>query len=59
MGNSLETLPEDIEAVHSVLLTTRAELASVRAQQSDDQAMIVHLKVGCPPRHGPFGPARL
>src|SRR6201984_2112410 len=45
MGDSPEKLPEDIEALHAALLATRAELASVRAQQSDDQALIAHLKL--------------
>jgi transposase len=45
MGDSPEKLPEDIEALHAALLATRAELAVVRAQQSDDQALIGHLKL--------------
>ena len=45
MGDGLEKLPDDIEALHAALLAARAELAIVRAQQSDDQAVIAHLKV--------------
>ena len=40
MGDGPEKLPEDIEALQAALLATRAELASVRAQQSDDHALI-------------------
>ncbi len=40
-----QKLPEDIEALQAALLATRAELASVRAQQSDDHALIAHLKL--------------
>ena len=40
MGDGPENLPEDIKALQAALLATRAELASVRAQQSDDQALI-------------------
>ena len=40
MGEGLEKLPDDIEALHAALLAARAELAIVRAQQSDDQALI-------------------
>ena len=45
MGDSPKKLPEDIEALQAALLATRAELASIRAQQSDDQALIAHLKL--------------
>jgi transposase len=45
MGNGPEKLPEDIDALHAALLAARAELAIVRAQQSDDQALIAHLKL--------------
>ncbi|QDM15504.1 IS66 family transposase [Tardiphaga sp. vice352] len=45
METGPEKLPEDIEALHATLLATRAELAIVRAQQSDDQALIAHLKL--------------
>lgn len=57
MGDDLEKLPDDIEALHAALLATRAELAIVRAQQSDDQALIAHLKLQIErlnrDRHGP------
>lgn len=57
MGDGLEKLPDDIEALHAALLATRAELAIVRAQQSDDQALIAHLKLQIErlnrDRHGP------
>jgi len=42
MGDGPETLPEDVEALQAALLATRAELAIVRAQQSDDHALIAH-----------------
>src|SRR5438132_12582611 len=45
MGDGPKKLSEDIEALQAALLATRAELASVRAQQSDDQALIAHLKL--------------
>jgi transposase len=45
MENGPEKLPENIEALHATLLATRAELANVRAQQSDDQALIAYLKL--------------
>ncbi|MEZ2148267.1 IS66 family transposase [Bradyrhizobium sp. DN5] len=45
MGERRENLPEDIEALQAALLAARAELASVRAQQSDDHALIAHLKL--------------
>ncbi|MGY4257861.1 transposase [Bradyrhizobium sp. USDA 4516] len=45
MGDGPEKLPEDIEALQAALLATRAELASIRAQQSDDHALIAHLKL--------------
>lgn len=57
MGDGPEKLPEDIEALQAALLATRAELASVRAQQSDDHALIAHLKLQIKKlnrdRHGP------
>lgn len=57
MGDGLEKLPDDIEALHAALLAARAELAIVRAQQSDDQALIAHLKLQIErlnrDRHGP------
>lgn len=45
MGDGPQKLPEGIEALQAALLATRAELASVRAQQSDDHALIAHLKL--------------
>ena len=45
MESGPEKLSEDIAALHATLLATRAELALVRAQQSDDQALIAHLKL--------------
>lgn len=45
MGDEREKLPDDIEALQSALLAARAELAIVRARQSDDQALIAHLKL--------------
>ena len=57
MGDGPETLPEDVEALQAALLATRAELAIVRAQQSDDHALIAHLKLQIKKlnrdRHGP------
>jgi transposase len=40
-----ESLPDDIEALKTALIAARAEVASVRAQRSDDQALIAHLKL--------------
>src|SRR3954452_13756739 len=45
MGDGIESLPEDIEALKSALIVARAEAAAARAQQSDDQALIAHLKL--------------
>ena len=45
MGDGPEELPEDIEALQAALLATRAGLASIRDQQSDDHALIAHLKL--------------
>jgi transposase len=45
MGDEREKLPDDIEALQAALLAARAELAIVRARQSDDQALIAHLKL--------------
>lgn len=57
MGDGLEKLPDEIEALHAALLAARAELAIVRAQQSDDEALIAHLKLQIErlnrDRHGP------
>ena len=40
-----EPLPDDIEALKAALIVARAEAATARAQQSDDQALIAHLKL--------------
>jgi transposase len=40
-----EPLPDDIETLKAALVAARAEVASVRAQRSDDQALIAHLKL--------------
>ena len=45
MDTGLEPLPDDIEALKAALVAARAEVASVRAQRSDDQALIAHLKL--------------
>src|SRR5664280_587700 len=45
MDSGLEALPDDIEALKAALIVARAEVASSRAQRSDDQAMIAHLKL--------------
>jgi transposase len=36
---------EDVEALKTALATAQAELAAARAQQSDDQALIAHMKL--------------
>ena len=45
MDDSHAGLPEDVDALRAALVAARAEVAIVRAQQSDDQAMIAHLKL--------------
>jgi transposase len=40
-----EALPDDIEALKAALVAARAEVAAARAQRSDDQALIAHLKL--------------
>jgi transposase len=40
-----EALPDDIEALKAALGAARAEVAAARAQRSDDQALIAHLKL--------------
>jgi hypothetical protein len=40
MDDGLDTLPDDIEALKVALVVARAEVAAVRAQHSDDQALI-------------------
>src|SRR5450830_293546 len=45
MDTDLGAPPNDIEALKAALVVARAEVASARAQRSDDQAMIAHLKL--------------
>ena len=45
MGDGLESLPDDIETLQAALIVARAEAAAARARQSDDQALIAHLKL--------------
>src|SRR2546423_9814112 len=45
MNAGLEALPDDIDALKAALIVERAEAAAARAQQSDDQALIAHLKL--------------
>ena len=45
MSAGPEALPDDIETLQAALVIARAEVAIVRAQQSDDQALIAHLKL--------------
>ena len=45
MGDGNESLPEDIDALKAALIVARAEAAAARAQQSNDQALIAHLKL--------------
>src|SRR3954471_18051117 len=45
MKAGAEALPDDIEALKAALTVARAEAAAARAQQSDDQALIAHLKL--------------
>jgi transposase len=45
MDSGLEALPDDIEVLKAALIVARAEVASARAQRSNDQAMIAHLKL--------------
>jgi hypothetical protein len=44
MDTGSESLPDDIEELKAALIAARAEVASARAQRSDDQALIAHLK---------------
>jgi hypothetical protein len=57
MSAGPEALPGDIETLQAALVVARAEVAIVRAQQSDDQALIAHLKLQIEKlnrdRHGP------
>ena len=45
MKAGVEALPDDVEALKAALIAARAEAAAARAQQSDDQALIAHLKL--------------
>src|ERR1700704_2828761 len=45
MKVGVEALPDDVEALKAALIVARAEAAAARAQQSDDQALIAHLKL--------------
>src|SRR5664280_2533444 len=45
MDSGLGAPPNDIEALKAALVVARAEVASARAQRSDDQALIAHLKL--------------
>ena len=45
MDSGLGAPADDIEALKAALIVARAEVASARAQRSDDQAMIAHLKL--------------
>jgi len=45
MSAGPETLPADIETLQAALVVARAEVAIARARQSDDQALIAHLKL--------------
>jgi transposase len=45
MDAGSEPLPDDIEELKAALVAARAEVASARAQRSDDQALIAHLKL--------------
>lgn len=42
---SAADLPDDIDALKAALMASRTELAQAKAQQSDDQATIAHLKL--------------
>src|SRR5256885_3205142 len=45
MKAGVEALPDDVEALKAALIVARAEAAAARAQQSDDRALIAHLKL--------------
>jgi hypothetical protein len=45
MGDGLESLSDDIETLKAALIVARAQAAAARARQSDDQALIAHLKL--------------
>src|SRR5580704_14087166 len=44
MKAGVEALPDDVEALKAALIVARAD-AAAGAQQSDDQALIAHLKL--------------
>src|ERR1700712_1212047 len=45
MKAGVEALPDDVESLKAALIVARAEAATARARQSDDQALIAHLKL--------------
>src|SRR4051812_10182601 len=45
MKAGAEALPDDVEALKAALTVARAEAAAALARQSDDQALIAHLKL--------------
>jgi hypothetical protein len=45
MSAGPEALPDDIETLQAALIVARAEAAVARARQSDDQALIAHLRL--------------
>lgn len=45
MENAVAPLPDDVDALKALLLAARAEAAVARAQRSDDEALIAHLKL--------------
>jgi transposase len=45
MATAPEALPDDIDLLKVALVAARAEVATARAQRSDDQALIAHLKL--------------
>jgi hypothetical protein len=57
MGDGLESLPDDVETLKAALIVARAEAAAARAEQSDNRALIAHLKLQIEKlnrdRHGP------
>ncbi len=59
MGDGLESLPDDIKTLKAALIVARAEAAAARARQSDDQALVAHLKLQIEKlnrdRYGPHG----
>src|ERR1700721_64980 len=45
MKAGVEALPDDVEALKAALIVPRGGAAAARAHQSDDQALIAHLKL--------------